>query len=162
MKERVGDEKLIIISVAVRGVNDHIRWVFYFQTADSLDSKHTRACDFVCEWIVLVLEQWTPFAVFCHHSLSFAVFCVSFFFIWLPSFFFVFRRFPPWTLPLRTFHLQFGRRGHFPSRLRVALPFSFIDDYKDDCNENTHIGHCWWRIFFYSHELNPWLSNRLV
>jgi len=25
MKERVGDEKLIIISVAVRGVNDHIR-----------------------------------------------------------------------------------------------------------------------------------------
>jgi len=25
MKERVGDEKLIIISVAVRGINDHIR-----------------------------------------------------------------------------------------------------------------------------------------
>jgi len=24
MKERVGDEKLIIISVAVRGINDHI------------------------------------------------------------------------------------------------------------------------------------------
>ena len=29
MKERVGDEKLIIISVAVRGINDHIR--FYSQ-----------------------------------------------------------------------------------------------------------------------------------
>jgi len=31
MKERVGDEKLsVIISVAVRGINDHIR--FYSQT----------------------------------------------------------------------------------------------------------------------------------
>ena len=29
MKERVGDEKLIIISVAVRGINDHTR--FYSQ-----------------------------------------------------------------------------------------------------------------------------------
>ena len=29
MKERVGDEKLIVISVAVRGINDHIR--FYSQ-----------------------------------------------------------------------------------------------------------------------------------
>ena len=29
MKERVGDEKLIIISVAVRRINDHIR--FYSQ-----------------------------------------------------------------------------------------------------------------------------------
>ena len=26
MTERVGDEKLIIISVAVRGINDHIRF----------------------------------------------------------------------------------------------------------------------------------------
>jgi len=26
MKERVGDEKLITISVAVRGINDHIRF----------------------------------------------------------------------------------------------------------------------------------------
>jgi len=26
MKERVGDEKLIIISVTVRGINDHIRF----------------------------------------------------------------------------------------------------------------------------------------
>ena len=26
MKKRVGDEKLIIISVAVRGINDHIRF----------------------------------------------------------------------------------------------------------------------------------------
>jgi len=26
MKERVGDEKLIIIDVAVRGINDHIRF----------------------------------------------------------------------------------------------------------------------------------------
>ena len=29
MKERVGDEKLIIISAAVRGINNHIR--FYSQ-----------------------------------------------------------------------------------------------------------------------------------
>jgi len=29
MKERVGDEKLIIISVAVTGINDHVR--FYSQ-----------------------------------------------------------------------------------------------------------------------------------
>jgi len=29
MKERVGDEKLIIINVAIRGINDHIR--FYHQ-----------------------------------------------------------------------------------------------------------------------------------
>jgi len=29
MKEKVGDEKLIIISVAARGINDHIR--FYNQ-----------------------------------------------------------------------------------------------------------------------------------
>ena len=29
MKERVGDEKLIIMSVAIRGINDHIR--FYSQ-----------------------------------------------------------------------------------------------------------------------------------
>ena len=26
MKERVGDEKLIIISVVVRGINDHMRF----------------------------------------------------------------------------------------------------------------------------------------
>ena len=26
MKERVGDEKLVIISAAVRGINDHIRF----------------------------------------------------------------------------------------------------------------------------------------
>jgi len=26
MKERVGDEKIIIISVAARGINDHIRF----------------------------------------------------------------------------------------------------------------------------------------
>ena len=32
MKERVGDEKLIIISVAVRGINDHIRFVGDRQT----------------------------------------------------------------------------------------------------------------------------------
>jgi len=29
MKEKVGDEKLIIISVAARGINDHVR--FYSQ-----------------------------------------------------------------------------------------------------------------------------------
>ena len=27
MKERVGDEKVIIISVAVRGINAHITWL---------------------------------------------------------------------------------------------------------------------------------------
>ena len=31
MKERVGDEKLIIISVAVRGINDHRPIRFYSQ-----------------------------------------------------------------------------------------------------------------------------------
>jgi len=29
MKERVSDEKLLIISVAVRGINDHIRFCDY-------------------------------------------------------------------------------------------------------------------------------------
>ena len=43
MKERVGEEKLIIITVAVRGINDHIR--FYSQrlcTADINTSNTTR------------------------------------------------------------------------------------------------------------------------
>ena len=43
MKETVGDEKLIIISVAVRGINDHIR--FYSQmlcTAPINTSNTTR------------------------------------------------------------------------------------------------------------------------
>jgi len=34
MKERVGDEELIIISVAVRGKNDHIR--FYSQMLNNV------------------------------------------------------------------------------------------------------------------------------
>ena len=36
MKERVGDEKLIIISVTVRGINDHIRFYSrYINYADA-------------------------------------------------------------------------------------------------------------------------------
>ena len=34
MKERVGDEKPVIISVAVRGINDHIR--FYSQMLNNV------------------------------------------------------------------------------------------------------------------------------
>ena len=56
MKERVGDEKLIIISVAVRRINDHIRFYIYSQmlcTAAINTSNTTRTqtgavllCDF--------------------------------------------------------------------------------------------------------------------
>ena len=58
MKERVGDEKLIIISVAVRGINDHIR--FYSQML----------CTFVAEksifpYVLLcVLAKKTPLLAF--------------------------------------------------------------------------------------------------
>jgi len=38
MKERMGDEKLIIISVAVRGMNDHIR--FYSQMLCTAAIQH--------------------------------------------------------------------------------------------------------------------------
>jgi len=34
MKERVGDEKLIITSVAVRGINDHIRFGIFARSVD--------------------------------------------------------------------------------------------------------------------------------
>jgi len=41
MKERVGDEKLIIISVAVRGINDHIRFYdLLVQGAEAGSSGH--------------------------------------------------------------------------------------------------------------------------
>ena len=50
MKKRVSDEKLIIISVAVRGINDHIR--FYTQmlcttainTSNTVHDKNTDRC----------------------------------------------------------------------------------------------------------------------
>jgi len=45
MKDRVGDEKLIIISVAVRGINDHRPIRFYSQrlcTADINTSNTIR------------------------------------------------------------------------------------------------------------------------
>ena len=35
MKERVGDEKLIIITVAVRGINDHIRKILQLNALHS-------------------------------------------------------------------------------------------------------------------------------
>ena len=38
MKERVGDEKLIIISVAVRGINDHIRFTMILGQDDPVRS----------------------------------------------------------------------------------------------------------------------------
>jgi len=41
MKERVGDEQLIIISVAVRGINDHIR--FYSQMLCTANLQQRRA-----------------------------------------------------------------------------------------------------------------------
>ena len=40
MKERVGDEKLIIISVAVRGINDHIRFYNKILQLNALHSCH--------------------------------------------------------------------------------------------------------------------------
>ena len=39
MKERMGDEKLIIISVAVRGINDHIRLCMLVQNSSKTTKK---------------------------------------------------------------------------------------------------------------------------
>ena len=41
MKERVGDEKLIKISVAVRGINDHIR---FYSSQVALFAPHLTHC----------------------------------------------------------------------------------------------------------------------
>ena len=41
MKERVGDEKLITISVAFRGINDHIRFYSYMLCTEH---KNTDRC----------------------------------------------------------------------------------------------------------------------
>jgi len=41
MKERVGDEKLIIISVAVGGINDHIRFYSYMLRTDAINTSNT-------------------------------------------------------------------------------------------------------------------------
>ena len=41
MKERVGDEKLIIISVAVRGINDHIRFYSQMLCTAAINTSNT-------------------------------------------------------------------------------------------------------------------------
>jgi len=41
MKERVGDEKLIIISVAFRGINDHIRFYSYMLCTAAINISNT-------------------------------------------------------------------------------------------------------------------------
>jgi len=41
MKERVGDEKLIIISVAVRGINDHIRFCSQMLCTAAINTSNT-------------------------------------------------------------------------------------------------------------------------
>ena len=56
MKERVGDEKLIIISVAVRGINDHIR--FYSQ-------------------MLMIMVSRPPKGTSLRGTASFDVFCVK-------------------------------------------------------------------------------------
>ena len=55
MNERVGDEKLIIISVAVRGINDHIRlYSQMFCTAAISTSNFVR---YLCQ-LVFVAILW--------------------------------------------------------------------------------------------------------
>ena len=41
MKERVGDEKPIIISVAVRGINDHIRFYSQMLCTAAINTSNT-------------------------------------------------------------------------------------------------------------------------
>jgi len=41
MKERVGDEKLIIISVAVRGIKDHIRFYSQMLCTAAINTSNT-------------------------------------------------------------------------------------------------------------------------
>ena len=41
MKERVGDEKLILISVAVRGINDHIRFYSQMLCTAAINTSNT-------------------------------------------------------------------------------------------------------------------------
>ena len=45
MKERVSDEKLLIISVAVRGINDHIRFCDYDNRCFNFPTAATPATD---------------------------------------------------------------------------------------------------------------------
>ena len=40
MKERVGDEKLIIISVAVRSINEHIRFYSQMLCTAAINNTH--------------------------------------------------------------------------------------------------------------------------
>jgi len=39
VKERVGDEKLIIISITVSGINDHIRFFSYMLCTTAINSS---------------------------------------------------------------------------------------------------------------------------
>ena len=41
MKERVGDEKLIIMSVAIRGINDHIRFYSQMLCTAAINTSNT-------------------------------------------------------------------------------------------------------------------------
>ena len=41
MKERVGDEKLIIISVAFRGINDHVRFYSQMLCTAAINTSNT-------------------------------------------------------------------------------------------------------------------------
>jgi len=41
MKERVGDEKLIIINIAVRGINDHIRFNSQMLCTAAINTSNT-------------------------------------------------------------------------------------------------------------------------
>ena len=41
MKERVGDEKLIIISVALRGINDHTRFYSQMLCTAAINTSNT-------------------------------------------------------------------------------------------------------------------------
>jgi len=41
MKERVGDEKLIIIRVAVRGINDHVRFYSQMLCTAAINTSNT-------------------------------------------------------------------------------------------------------------------------
>ena len=45
MKERGGDEKLIIISVAVRGINDHIRFYSQLLCTAAINTSNTTRTD---------------------------------------------------------------------------------------------------------------------
>ena len=70
MNERVGDEKLIIISVAVRGINDHIR--LYSQMFCTAAISTCNFVRYLCQlvfvailWVTL-LEMFITLLSACH------------------------------------------------------------------------------------------------